>query len=65
MTDKPERPTAESILKWAAEQKWFMTGRAMDLQGRNYTFLTPAGNIVTIKAALDGRITIGIPRIGG
>ena len=48
--------------KWAQDSKWIQLNEAANVNGRQYTFLTPAGNLVIAMFDLTGNfVAVGKP----
>jgi len=54
--------TRDTFNKWAQSHKWMQIAEAVTPNGRQYTFLTPAGNMTIAMFDLKGNLMgIGQP----
>jgi len=57
-----EAITRETFNKWAQKNHWMQVSEAASPTGRNYTFITPSGNLIVIMFDLKGNLAnVGQP----
>jgi len=57
-----EAITSDTFNKWAQKNNWMQVNEAASTTGRNYTFITPSGNLIIVMMDLKGNLmSVGQP----
>ena len=57
-----EAITRDTFNKWAQKNNWMQVSEAASPTGRNYTFITPSGNLLIVMMDLKGNLmSVGQP----